>query len=335
MGVLPKLRLNLWKIMVGVRTFLESSTIHGLSYISTTKKYVRAFWSLVVLTGFIGAIIIIYESFSSWNESPIKTTIETLPISELKFPNITVCPPKNTFTDLNYDLMLAENKTFDREKRSHLFRHAQREIKALFLKADIEKLEEENRYYNWYNGFTKIDLPFNKTEMASNMIVYTVNTSSISGVIETPYFGEKFKLEHIDVHVKFSIFVYPPESVRNNTNVTLNIKLEKVAIPLKSYRYGTEIYYLSGLDYYNIPPAENLILKSYSPPASKEYQTFTLDRDVNKEDLTREDMEHMPGFRLSWNYTGIENVESDKKYVNESYHSEFVRKVFLSEKIPL
>ena len=34
--------------MEGVRAFLESSTIHGLTYISTTKKCARLFWILVV-----------------------------------------------------------------------------------------------------------------------------------------------------------------------------------------------------------------------------------------------------------------------------------------------
>ena len=71
--------------------------------------------------------------------------------------------------------------------------------------------------------------------MASSVIVYTVNTFSISGEVKTPYFGEKINLEHIDLHVLFFIFVYPPESVRNKTNVTLNIKVEKVPIPLPSF----------------------------------------------------------------------------------------------------
>ena len=107
-----------------VTLFLESSTIHGLSYISTTRKFVRLFWVLVVITGFIGAAFIIKESFDSWSESPVKTTIETLPISDIKLPKVTVCPPKNTFTDLNYDLMMTENKTLTEEMRDEMFKYA-------------------------------------------------------------------------------------------------------------------------------------------------------------------------------------------------------------------
>ena len=97
--------------MEGVRTFLESSTIHGLTYISTSRRYAKLFWILVSITGFVGASLLIKESFDSWSESPVKTTIETLPIAEIKLPKVTVCPPKNTFTDLNYDLMMTENMT--------------------------------------------------------------------------------------------------------------------------------------------------------------------------------------------------------------------------------
>ena len=110
--------------MKGVGTFFESSTIHGLTYIATTRKYVRMFWILVVIVGFVGASLIIKESFVSWSESPVKTTIETLPISDIKFPKITVCPPKDTFTDLNYDLMITENITLSDEMRDDMFKYA-------------------------------------------------------------------------------------------------------------------------------------------------------------------------------------------------------------------
>ena len=110
--------------MEGFRTFLESSTIHGLSYISTTRRFARLFWILVVIIGILGASWLIKESFESWSDSPIKTTIETLPIDEIKFPKVTVCPPKNTFTDLNYDLMMTENHTLTDEMRDEMFKYA-------------------------------------------------------------------------------------------------------------------------------------------------------------------------------------------------------------------
>ena len=88
-----------------LRDFLESSTIHGLNYVSTTRKSVRLFWVVVVFTGFTLAAMLINQSFEDWSENPVKTTIETLPISQITLPKVTVCPPKNTYTNLNYDLM--------------------------------------------------------------------------------------------------------------------------------------------------------------------------------------------------------------------------------------
>ena len=111
--------------MEGVTAFLESSTIHGLAYISTTSRIlVRLFWILVVIGGFTGAGVMIYNSFQSWADSPVKTTIETHPIAEITFPKVTVCPPKNTFTDLNYDLRETENMTLDNDTRNELTNYA-------------------------------------------------------------------------------------------------------------------------------------------------------------------------------------------------------------------
>ena len=66
--------------MEGVRTFLESSTIHGLTYISTTRKCVRIFWIGIVIAGFSGAAYMINESFQNWAENPAITNIELLPL---------------------------------------------------------------------------------------------------------------------------------------------------------------------------------------------------------------------------------------------------------------
>ena len=75
---------------------------------------------MVVIAGFSGAIYLIQESFYQWKQSPITTTINSAPIKDFPLPNITVCPPVQTYTDLNYDLMVAENLTIDNETRMEL-----------------------------------------------------------------------------------------------------------------------------------------------------------------------------------------------------------------------
>ena len=103
--------------------FLESSTIHGLVYISTSKsKLVKLLWIIIVSMGFFSAGYIIYDSFYDWAESPFVTSVETIPISEVPFPGVTICPPLGSNTALNYDLMTAENISMDEDIRNELIK---------------------------------------------------------------------------------------------------------------------------------------------------------------------------------------------------------------------
>ena len=180
--------------MENLTTFFESSTIHGLAYIATGKRNVRLFWILVVIAGFSGAVALIYTSFQSWDESPVKTTIETLPITEITFPKVTVCPPKNTYTDLNYDLMMTENMTLDNDTRNELTNYA---VEMLYdhlldnIMRSMSKLEEDNRYYKWYHGYTGMELPYYDSHYAGRLS-YRKRTAALSGTISTQNFGDKF-----------------------------------------------------------------------------------------------------------------------------------------------
>ena len=116
------------------RQFLELSTIHGLYHISTGRKWSRLFWILVVIGCFTWAGYLIYSSFFNWGKSPITTTVETSPISEMIFPNITVCPPKNSFLNLNYDIMQGEKAEFTEETRAYMIDDLFDKIQHAFFK---------------------------------------------------------------------------------------------------------------------------------------------------------------------------------------------------------
>ena len=128
------------------------------------------------------------------------TNIETLPIAEAPFPRVTVCPPKNTFTNLNYDLIFASNMSLSTEKR-HSF------IDTLFAKAlDFEYnealklyIQEENGFRNWYDGLTINSHPFDQKNMKQQ-----ATTQALSGSMSTPSFSEQFNI---------SAFQNPPENV--------------------------------------------------------------------------------------------------------------------------
>ena len=69
------------------KDFLESSTIHGLSYISSSRSnLIKVFWATVVIVGFITASIQIRSSFMEWDTNPTVTTIATYPLANSTFP---------------------------------------------------------------------------------------------------------------------------------------------------------------------------------------------------------------------------------------------------------
>ena len=149
--------------MEGGRLFLESSTIYGLGHISATRNSLKIFWVLIVITGFTVAAVIINESFQTWIERPVSTTIETLSITEIKLPKVTVCPPKNTFTNLNYDIMMARNFSLNAVDREEILNYTVEMIQKYNfddVMLNMSLIEEENRFYNWYHGITQLQIPY-------------------------------------------------------------------------------------------------------------------------------------------------------------------------------
>ena len=192
-----------------IKQFFESSTIHGLYYISTARRWSRLFWMLIVLVGFSGAGYLIHVSFLNWVQSPITTTIETLPISQITFPNVTICPPKTLFLNLNYDILQSEKIKLDNEKREQMIKDSITIFQDTFyneMTMNLRKLEDTNRYYNWYHGYTEIQYPYgNYEDIGDNYIDYSVSTSTISGNISTLYFGEKLDVQKADIDINMNI----------------------------------------------------------------------------------------------------------------------------------
>ena len=70
--------------MDGLKEFLDSSTIHGLSHIAKNRRLIRLLWIVVVLAGFTGAGLLIREALNNWSQAPVSTTTEILPISQVQ-----------------------------------------------------------------------------------------------------------------------------------------------------------------------------------------------------------------------------------------------------------
>ena len=73
--------------METVQEFLQSSTIHGLIYISTSRsKLVKLSWFLFVLVCFGLAGYLIGQAYVDWENSPASSVITTHSIDTLQFP---------------------------------------------------------------------------------------------------------------------------------------------------------------------------------------------------------------------------------------------------------
>ena len=87
------------EVMDILKEFLESSTIHGLSYISTSRsKRAKSVWFFCILVSF--SIFLIGKTTKEIEDDPFSTAITTHLIDELDFPLIIICPPERTNTQL-------------------------------------------------------------------------------------------------------------------------------------------------------------------------------------------------------------------------------------------
>ena len=305
--------------MEGVRTFLESSTIHGLGYISTTRRLVKVFWVLVVIAGFTGAGILIYQSFQDWNDNPITTTIETRPINEITLPKVTVCPPKNTYTDLNYGLMMTENMTLNDDTRDELIQYASELLyDDLYdtIMTNLSFFKDNDRYYNWYHGYTEIRLP----KFNNEKVNYAVVSSAKSGSISTQYYGEKYDSNKVENSITYDVTVTPPKlSFWLEEEVTLHLVIETVV--MKDLTTG-EDFVFTDPNCWTCHYEDTITYQNSTPPEKFQLQ---IARDVPIDDVKNQRLELMPGFRFSWSYSGMDFVPQPA-FNNTDITKIFVRK---------
>ena len=288
------------------KNYLESSTVHGLVYISRTKKLIRLFWIAVIIFGFTAAILLILESFQSWAESPVSTTIETMPITKLTFPKVTVCPPQNTYTDLNYDLMMLENMDLDNETRKMMSDYAMELLHENLYNAiltNMNKLEDDDRYFNWYHGLTDIEIPAPEDYFGPyRKLVYRLTTQATSGSISTQNFGSIFDAEKVDSDIQFRISMGAPPNVVNNAtvrNVTFQIEIEKVV--MKGLSDGYDKFFFHDDKYSDVPLFQDIIEVDNEELSIgiAPFEVFA-DRLTTMDIVRNIKMDEMPGFKIKW-----------------------------------
>ena len=210
--------------MEALKTYLETSTIHGLTYIGSSKSYVvRLLWTIVVASSFTVAVVLIRHSFSSWEESPYISTTTTLSIASVVFPKVTVCPPDGTNTILNYDIENSKKIILNETFRNSLIEIAKVTITKRYHRKfvkDVKSFTSAPHIIDMYNGKAKFSLPF-KIE---NNRFFTFESSNASGTITSPWFGKEYSESRFDTHTLYSY------TIRSSHDQLIDINLKNFSI---------------------------------------------------------------------------------------------------------
>ena len=84
------------RILNTAKEYASETTIHGFSYIANTEHHTvaRIFWVLVVILALLITTFQMASLRTQWEANPVVTNLETiaLPIEDIKFPAVTICP---------------------------------------------------------------------------------------------------------------------------------------------------------------------------------------------------------------------------------------------------
>ena len=229
-----------------LKEFSENSTIHGIAYISRTRRCIRLVWTLTVLTGFVTAGFLIKQSLNDWELNPIATTITTAPIEQVTYPLIYVCPPRNTFTNLNYDLERLPNEKLDPDYVDELLRLVDEKIQDAELEmalSDLNTFEEGNKYRNWYLGFTNFTLPYYYYNFGHLEHIIKYETTSTSGTVSSPFFETPYDERNFLLVTDYSFnFTNLLPKINEETSLILEVDIDT-----KETEGGSESFvYVSG-----------------------------------------------------------------------------------------
>ena len=234
--------------MNSLREFLESSTIHGLSYISTApSKASKALWLAIVVTGFCTAGYLINSSYKEWQSAPISTAISTHPISDLDFPTITVCPPERSNTILNYDLMRAANMTLTDQNRQtlvNLSRDLLIHAPALKFAKQALAMINENNVPNLFGKVSEQTYPFPYIDDIIDKPGFEIWSSALNGDYTSPGFAQPIDCNLTYPNVRFTLLL--PLDKRDLTNETfeLSVLVESNKEVGMKFRKGSKFVYV-------------------------------------------------------------------------------------------
>ena len=179
----------------------------------------------MILLCFLSSSVLIYESYVDFQNSPVVTSIEIQHIKDLSFPTVTVCPPRDSHTALNYDLMRAKNLSLSREERESLRAKLYEIFNPVSLhEGYISMLESTanlgSNLQEIYQGFQSVPRP---TENEGLKVLMW----NIEGSLETPWFGDNVEFNGSEIEELQMVLEFPENLVDNIGHGKLVITIEQ------------------------------------------------------------------------------------------------------------
>ena len=119
-----------------------------------------------------------------------------------------MCPPVGTSTNLNKDLINADNITLDKAARDELEQLAFELIEyneAVKVFEELESLNEKNMWKNWYHGYTRVAFP----NSFDDYFEIRIQTAAVPGSLSTPLFGQNYEEESFLVNMFTYVDIIP------------------------------------------------------------------------------------------------------------------------------
>ena len=260
--------------------------------------------------------------------SPIATTITTNPIEKVTYPQIYVCPPRNTFTNLNFDLVNVPDEKLEPDYVNELVRLVDEKIQDAELEKtleDINTFEEQDKFNHWYMGLSELAQPRFYYIFGYLKHTITYKTTATSGTVSSPFFRSTYneKNFYFIIHYNFDFKNILPH-IRSDQ--ILNLKLD---IDTKETEGGSEsfsLYLGAKKESYKLtgPMTKTLILDS-SDTISKFELVF--ERDFHFAHVEKWSTRRMTGLKIKWYFTDTQGkekeVKSNSKYSNRSNNIQF------------
>ena len=130
-------------------------------------------------------LFLINSTFADWENDPVGTTLITLPISQAKFPVVTVCPPEGSNTVLNHAFQVVENTAFTKKERKEL----EAEVEKIFVHKSQKNIAELK--YAILNKKYLDKYLYKKIETGTD---FALKIHEMEGLIESPFLDQTVDL---------------------------------------------------------------------------------------------------------------------------------------------